>query len=103
LDENKNAVLDENGKRKMLGPDETIIATIKEIKQVVFEPMFGEDKMLSMLHFLSRALAGHVEDKRFSTYLGNRNCGKGVLYDLLKCAFECYVDTFELGNLLYTR
>jgi hypothetical protein len=47
--------------------------------------MFGEDKMPSMLHYLSRALAGHVEDKRFSTYLGNRNCGKGVHYDVEVC------------------
>jgi hypothetical protein len=36
--EDGNAVLDENGKRKVLGPDETIIATIEKIKQVVFEP-----------------------------------------------------------------
>jgi len=47
--------------------------------------------------------AGHNEDKRWATYLGNRNCGKGVEYDLLKAAFGDYISTFELGNLLYCR
>ena len=36
-------------------------------------------------------------------YLGSRNCGKGAQYDALKTAFESYVHTFELGNVLYNR
>lgn len=75
---------------------------IREIKTAIFEPLFG-DKMDTALHFLARAMAGHNEDKRFGTYLGNRNCGKGVLYALLKSAFGDYVKTFELGNIMYCR
>jgi hypothetical protein len=76
--------------------------TMDDITTKVFNTAFG-DKTNLIFHFLSRAIAGHFEDKRYATYLGNRNCGKGVLYDLLKCAFEDYVKTFELGNLLYNR
>ncbi len=75
---------------------------IDEIKAKIFEPLYGE-KMNDALHFLSRALAGFSCDKRWGTYLGNRNCGKGVEYMLLYAAFGNYVSTFELGNILYTR
>lgn len=75
---------------------------INEIKEKIFNTLYG-DKTNKALQFLSRALAGHHEDKRWATYLGNRNCGKGVEYDLLKEGFEGYVSTFELGNILYCR
>lgn len=75
---------------------------INEIKDKIFNTLYG-NKTNTSLHFLSRALAGHHEDKRWATYLGNRNCGKGVEYDLLKEAFENYVSTFEIGNMLYCR
>lgn len=75
---------------------------MEDITTKIFNTAFG-DKTNLAFHFFSRAIAGHYEDKRFGTYLGNRNCGKGVLYDLLKFAFEDYVNTFELGNLLYNR
>lgn len=75
---------------------------IKNIKEKIFNVLYG-DKTDLALQFLSRALAGHHEDKRWATYLGNRNSGKGVEYDLLATAFEGYVSTFELGNMLYSR
>lgn len=75
---------------------------IDEIKQKLFEPLYG-DKTDEALHFLSRAMCGFVCDKRWGTYLGNRNCGKGVEYTLFTSAFGPYVSTFELGNILYTR
>lgn len=73
-----------------------------DVKRRLFEPMFG-DKMELALKFLARAMGGHNVDKTWATYMGNRNCGKGVLYDLLKSAFGNYVSTFELGNLTYNR
>lgn len=75
---------------------------MEDIKRDVFETAYG-DKTNLILQFLSRAITGNREDKRFATYLGNRNSGKGVEYDLLKYAFEDYVATFELGNVLYCR
>ena len=75
---------------------------IEKIKQQVFENLFG-DKLNTALHFLSRAIAGNIEDKNWATYLGNRDCGKGVLYDGLTGAFGDYVKTFELANMMYQR
>jgi hypothetical protein len=48
-------------------------------------------------------MAGHCEDKNFSVYIGNRDCGKGVIYDSLKHAFENYVKSFELSMIQYQR
>lgn len=75
---------------------------IKEIKTKIFDNMFG-DKTDIALHFIGRAIAGFCEDKNWASYLGSRDCGKGVIYEILKSTFQDYVDTFELGNLLYQR
>ena len=80
-------------------PDKKII---NDISTKLFDTAYGKNKNRA-LHFLSRAIAGHAEDKRWATYLGSRNSGKGVEYDLLKYGFEDYVKTFELGNILYCR
>jgi hypothetical protein len=88
-----------NFKEYFDNPNCTIIG---EIKENILNPLYGE-KLDTALHFLSRALAGHHDDKRWSTYLGNRHCGKSLEYDILRFAFEGYVTTFELGNMLYCR
>jgi len=75
---------------------------INKIITQIFETAYGYNKD-RLLHFLSRAMAGHTEDKRWATYFGNRHCGKGVEYNLLKNGFGDYVKTFELGNILYCR
>ena len=72
-----------------------------DIKQKVLEPLFGETLPLA-LKFLSRALAGCIEDKNFGTYVGNRNCGKGVLYELLR-SFGDYVGSFDVKNMMCER
>lgn len=82
--------------------NEPNLEVVKEIETKIFEPLYGKD-MQPALQFLSRAIAGHNEDKRWATYLGNRDCGKGVEYALLASAFGPYVSQFELGNILYTR
>jgi hypothetical protein len=80
-------------------PDRAVMA---EVKKKVYGSLFGEE-LERGLHFLSRAMAGHFEDKIFATYMGKRNCGKGVMYDNMKTAFECYVDPFTLKNIMYQR
>jgi len=73
---------------------------INEIKNKVIHGMYA-DKSDIALHFFSRAITANFEDKNFLTYLGNRDCGKGVQYNLLENAFGDYVKTYELGNVLY--
>lgn len=78
------------------------LETIAKVKKDIYETMFG-DKTDTALHFLSRGIAGEIGDKNWATYLGNRDCGKGVLFDSVKGAFGEYVHTFELSHLLYER
>jgi hypothetical protein len=75
---------------------------IKNVKAKIYDIAFGE-KVNTALHFLSRAMTGHCEDKNFSVYIGNRDCGKGVIYDSLKYAFESYIKPWELSVIQYQR
>lgn len=75
---------------------------IEELKKKMFIDAYG-DKTDEFFHFLSRAMSGNVQDKRYASYLGNRNCGKSAEYDLLKNAFGDYVNTFEISNILYSK
>lgn len=78
------------------------ITIIDEIKTQLIENMFGDQTNIA-LQFLSRGICGHIEDKKWSLYMGNRNCGKGVLYDALSSAFGSYIKPFDLSNILYSR
>jgi len=78
------------------------LEVIEELKKKMFIDAYG-DKTDEFFHFLSRAMSGNVQDKRYATYLGNRNCGKSAEYDLLKRAFGDYVNTFEISNILYSK
>jgi hypothetical protein len=49
---------------------------------------------------LCRALAGHIEDKRWFAAMGQRNCGKGILCKLLSYAFGLFVQGTNAENLL---
>ena len=74
---------------------------IHEIKEKVFMPLFNK-KVILALQFFARAFAGHCEDKNFATYIGNRDCGKGILF-LLFLAFGDYLRAFTLDNILCSR
>ena len=75
---------------------------IEEIKRDIFDNLFGTDVNLA-LNFLSRAFAGHYEDKIWASYLGNRNCGKGIVYELINSALEEYVNTIDIMNFMGER
>jgi len=56
------------------------------------------------LQFLSRAIFGHIEDKDYSIFMGNRNCGKGVLNELLENSLTSnYIGTVEADKFLCER
>ena len=77
-------------------------AFVKKIKDDIFEKVFGLKTEL-VLKFLSRGIASCIEDKNFMSYAGNRNCGKGIIYQLLSFAFGQYVCSFDLRNMLCCR
>jgi len=56
--------------------------------------------MKYFLYRISRILAGHIEDKLWVLLQGLRNCGKGVLSDILKKAFDGYIRTTNAGNFI---
>lgn len=74
--------------------------TITYIKNQVFQNLYGEHDCDRALAFLARGVAGHFEDKAWSLYIGNRNCGKGVIDKLSKSALGQYHANFEGTNLL---
>ena len=76
--------------------------TIKLIKENIFHKIFGED-MDRALHFYSRAMAGHIEDKVFGLFIGSRNCGKGVLENFFKQTFQNYITTVNAEVFLCER
>jgi hypothetical protein len=75
---------------------------VGDIISRVLIPLFGKKQYKRALQFFSRAMAGHTKDKNFLTFVGNRNCGKGVISVLFN-AFGDYVKALQLGNLLCER
>ena len=76
--------------------------TVKKdlLKRIIESFMPDEDQRKMLMNSLSRALAGHLEDKRWFVCLGMRNCGKGILCKLLDYAFGGFVQTTNGENLL---
>lgn len=81
-----------------------------ELYNKILNPVFSiDDKekdksqyelMKYFLYRMSRILAGHIEDKLWVLLQGLRNCGKGVLSDILKKAFDGYIRTTNSGNFI---
>jgi len=86
-------------KQYLLNPDNTLM---EDIETTLFKPLFGDNYELA-LKYISRAIMGHTEDKNWATLVGNRNCGKGVLYELAGNALGKYVGSFKLDNILVQR
>lgn len=76
--------------------------TIIDVRNAIFKNLFGGDIELA-LQFFARGIAGRCDDKNWASYLGNRDCGKGVLFAILKIAFGDYIKAFELGNILIDK
>jgi hypothetical protein len=72
-----------------------------KINSDILIPLFG-DKIDRALHFFSRAIAGHTEDKKFMSYLGNRDSGKGVLNALFE-GYGNYTKSLVLDNMLCSK
>lgn len=81
-------------------PDE---AVIREIQQKLFIDTLGEKQGNLFLKFLARRAGGHYVDKHWAQWIGNRNSGKGVIYEIMKNALGGYVEPFELNNLIVSK
>ena len=67
----------------------------------VINGMLPDAKQKKMvLNCIARAMAGHVEDKRWIVAMGQRNCSKGLFCKLLVSAFGDFVQDTNAENLL---
>lgn len=65
--------------------------------------LFEIPKQDFMLKWLSRGIAGEVNDKTWMLGLGNRDSGKSVITKLSENAFDDYVSTFSCEELICQR
>ena len=90
----------------------------KDIEDKIFFKIFGIDridneeemkktrqyKLFQYLLFrLKRSMGGYVEDKKWITLEGERNCGKGIISEILVNAFEQYITLTNSNNLLQKK
>lgn len=93
-------------------------STVDEIYNRIWYPIFNIDlddnnipidndvnnEKLSMMKFciyqFARKLAGHIEDKTWMFFLGERNSGKGVIQSSLSNTFGNYVSTVNSANFI---
>jgi hypothetical protein len=77
---------------------------IDEVKTKILKPILSDENKLNyFLHCLSRSLAGYVEDKKWYSWVGFRNCGKSVLTLFLCNSFHEFVGTFNADQLIYNK
>ncbi len=57
----------------------------------------------NFLYKLARIMASHIEDKSYIELEGLRNCGKGVISDLLKNCYGNYIRTSNSSNFVYKK
>ena len=69
----------------------------------ITSPIFHGDRELAstFYEFLSRGMAGMIQDKQTAAGLGARNCGKGVLMELMTAAFGPYCKATNAENFAF--
>lgn len=71
---------------------------LPELMRKVINPCLPDEKERAYyLYRLARALAGRYEDKKWILNKGSRNCGKGVISNLLASGFDACVSSFNAG------
>ena len=75
---------------------------ITDVKTDIFSSIFGDDATKAM-NFLSRGLAGDIQDKAWGLFIGNRDCGKGVIENFYKSTFQSYVTTLNSDVFMCER
>ena len=69
------------------------------MQKVIIPILPDEIERKYFIYCLARALAGHIEDKKWFINKGSRNSGKGVFTKLLLKSFQIFVGTFNSGAL----
>jgi hypothetical protein len=84
--------------------DTNIDKTIKKKLYGYISDIFDtEEEIQNFLRHGARALAGHIEDKRFILGTGLRNCGKGIITLLFGESFPKYVTEADANNFINVK
>ena len=83
----------------------------KEIYDKILNPIFtikdnNPDRIQlrdNWLYYISRCIFGYYQDKLWSSLEGNRNCGKGVLTDLIQSVFGNYILQSSAENFVVNK
>lgn len=79
-------------------------SSYEDLMKRFIEPVFPDIKERNaLLNRLARALAGHIEDKKWYGLGGARNSGKSKLIKLLQNSFGDFVSTFNANCLVYNK
>lgn len=70
-------------------------------KSLFVNPFTNADVGEYIKFIIARAIAGHIEDKKFYAVLGLPNCGKGTITIGLNHAFGAYVGEWNIDNVKY--
>lgn len=79
-------------------------STYDDLFKRFLEPIFPDvDERKALLNRIARALAGHIEDKKWYGLGGARNSGKSKLIKLLQNSFGQFVSTFNANCLVLNK
>lgn len=72
------------------------------VNRVIFENPYNNPIVGSYYKYIiARATGGHIEDKTWTSIIGNPNCGKGVISAILKYVFDEYVGFYNPNVLKF--
>lgn len=75
-------------------------SVLEELMHRVIDAIFKDREQRDyVMHCLARALAGKIGDNKWHVCVGERNSGKSVIFNLLRLAFESFVQTLSSENL----
>jgi hypothetical protein len=78
--------------------------TIDFVEQVFFDDIFGDDEIKEHVKkLLARGLAGHVEDKDWISFRGERDSGKTKFFEFIQNAFNPYCGIGDWANFAQSK
>lgn len=72
----------------------------KNLEQKIFINSMGIKEYKHFIHYISRAIAGEIDDKQFCIIRTNRNASKGTINDWFLRAFGDYIKNADTQNFV---
>jgi len=85
--------------------DDFRASTMDNIKKLraILGSCLGPERVDDFLQKMSRDMSGNLWDKIWAVFVGDRNCGKGVIIRLLENSFKEYMGTMNAESLLLDK